>query len=99
MATGNISVNGAAAYQAVSSDHDSVHIAVAGTFDGATVAVEQEINGIAYPLLDQGVAITFSAAADVRLNVVAGDKIRLNASGGGGSMSIDFNIAGAKLVR
>ena len=60
---------------------DGVHLALAGTFGGGTVLVEQRINGAAFPLLNEGANITFTAAADVRLSTGDGDAIRLTTSG------------------
>ena len=98
MASGNISANGASEWQVVQVGGNSVHLAAHGTFDGASVAVEQEINGNVYPVLDEGVAIAIIAASDVKVNVSVGDKIRLNTTGGT-APDIDFNIAGASLER
>lgn len=96
MASNAISADGAQAWQIVSGE--AVHIAVAGTFGGGTISLEQDINGSAYPVLNEGVAITFTADEDVRLNTVSGDKIRLNMAGAT-TPAVDFNIAGASLER
>lgn len=77
-----------------------VHIALAGTFDSASVALEQDINGSTYPVLDViGAAITYIAAIDDPLNFNIGDRIRLNPTGGGGSLAVDWNVAGAGIDR
>ncbi len=98
MATGNIAANTPADWQVVQVGGSSVHLAVHGTFGGTSVAVEQEINGNVYPVLDEGVAIAITAASDIKLNVSIGDKVRLNPTGGTGA-DIDFNIAGASIDR
>lgn len=96
MADGQITANGAEPFQAVHSD--GVHLALAGSFGAGTVSVEQEVNGTVYPLLSSGTPITFTAAADVILDVRVGDKIRLSMAGAT-TPSVDYNLAGAELVR
>lgn len=77
-----------------------VHVALAGTFDSASVALEQTINGTTYPVLDvDQVAVAYTAAIDDPLNLNVGDRIRLSPTGGGGSMAIDWKIAGASISR
>lgn len=98
MASNQIAADGATDFQAVNADSEGVHLALAGDFGGGTVAVQQDVNGTTYPLLDDGVAIVFTAAADVRLNVHPGDKLRLNMSGST-NPAVDFNFAGAAIVR
>jgi len=96
MSSGQILVDGATDFQAV--NQNGVHLAMTGDFGGGTIAVQHEVNGTTTPLLSDGVAITFTADADVRLNVQIGDKIRLNTSGAT-SPVVNFNIAGASLIR
>ena len=95
MASGNIVADGPTTFQSVAGE--AVHLALLGDFGGGTIAVEQEVNGTPGPLLSDGVAITFTSNADVRLNTVAGDKIRLNMSGAT-APDLDFNLAGASLI-
>lgn len=98
MASNRIIADGNSAEQYVISDGEGVHLALAGDFGGGSVAVEQEVNGTFYPLLNEGVAITFTSAADVRLNVVTGDLLRLVTTGAT-APAIDFNFAGASISR
>ena len=97
MAAGSFTANGTSDSQYVKRGGEGVHLSLAGEFGGGIVAVEHMVNGTPYPLLDEGAAITFSAAADVLLNVVSGDIVSLVLTGAT-SPSIDFEIAGAELV-
>lgn len=75
-----------------------VHLAVAtsAVFDGATVALEQDIAGTEEPLLDENdTAITYTAAIDEALLLNVGDRIRFNTSGAGGSTNVPVKLAGA----
>lgn len=59
-----------------------VHIALSGAFGGGTVAIEQQVNGVTSPALDETPApIAFTAAADVLLDLRPGDVFRLTLSG------------------
>jgi hypothetical protein len=94
MAYGAITANTATSWLTVS--ETPTHIALGGTFDSASIALEQEINGTAYPVLDvNDTAITYTAAIDDPLNLNKGDRIRLNPTGGGVSLDVDWSIAGA----
>lgn len=96
MASNNIVGDGPADWQVVA--EEAIHIAVAGTFGGGIITVEQDINGSVYPLLNEGVAITFAVDTDIRVNTAVGDKVRLNMAGAT-APDVDFNIAGASLER
>ena len=97
MASGKIIANGATAFQDVT--QEGVHIAVVGTFDSGSIAVEQEVNGTPAPVLDQGVPIIFTADADIPLSVTKGDRIRLNMTGVVTAADVDFNLGGASIAR
>ena len=96
MASGNIIANGVSGPFLVNGD--GVHLSLNKTFGGGSVAVEHLIEGSYYPVLNEGVAIAFSAAADVRINVQSGDTVQLVTTGAA-SPDIDFRIAGARLAR
>ena len=98
MASNSITANGSTDSMGVASGGEGVHLSLAGSFGGGTVAVENLVNGTFYPLRSDGDALTFSAPANVRLNVVSGDVLRLTTSGATAPV-IDFNLAGAGLVR
>jgi len=101
MAKGTVTTNTPTAFQDVT--QDGVHVAANGVFDGASFAVEQELGdelvSNPQPILDEGVAIVITADIDFLLNVTKGDRIRLNPTGGGGSLDVDFNLAGASIAR
>ena len=71
---------------------ESAHIAMAGDFGGGTVAVEYRVNDTWYPLLNEQVAITFTAANNSGYNVNRGDIIRLTLSGST-SPDLDYKIS------
>ena len=96
MASNQITEDGTTPDQKVNAG--PIHIAVAGSFGGGTVAVEYKNNNTYYPLLNEGAAIQFTTAANVRVNVTAGDVIRLSMTGST-SPAVDYHIAGAGLVR
>ena len=97
MASNRITTNEPTKWQSVSGS--SVHIGIAGTFDGASVALEQMIFGTVYPVRDvDKVPIVYTEATDENLLVEKGDEIRLSPTGGT-SPVIDFNIAGASETR
>lgn len=98
MAANRITADGNTEEQYVISNGEGVHLALAGSFGGGTVAVQHKVNETFYPLLNDGVAITFTAAADVRLNVVTGDLLRLVTTGST-TPAIDFSFAGASISR
>ena len=56
------------------------HISLSGSFGGGTVALEQASEGGAIAVLDSGVAITYTAAADDYINFGEGDSIRFTTS-------------------
>lgn len=75
-------------------------LALDGAFDSASVAVEIDINGTWYPLLDSTpTAIAFTADVNYELPVSVGDRIRLNPTGGLGSQAIDWKVSGASKDR
>lgn len=77
-----------------------VHIALAGVFDSVSIALEQDINGTTYAVRDSGGAvIAYTAATDAFLNFNKGDLIRLTPTGGLGSLAVDWNVAGAGILR
>jgi len=79
-----------------------VHIALDGVFDGASIALEQDIlrDGNESSVLDaDDTAITYVNNKDDSLNFNTGDRIRLNPAGGGVSLSVKWNIAGASIDR
>jgi hypothetical protein len=92
MSSNTITTNAPTAWQVVRGA--SVHIALAGTFDGASVAIEQRINDKSYPVLDDtGTAVAYTDAADISACFGAGAAVRLSATGGGSGMSIDWSIS------
>jgi len=98
MASGKITANTPTDFQDVTGE--PVHISLAGTFDSASVALEQDINGTTFPVLDvNGVAITYAVAVDDVLNFNVGNRIRLNPTGIVTAADIDFNLAGASIAR
>lgn len=79
-----------------------VHIALNGTFDGASIALEQDLlrDDNESPVLDvNDAAIVYTANKDDSLSFNVGDRIRLNPTSGGGSLSVKWNIAGAGIDR
>lgn len=77
-----------------------VHIALAGVFDSVSIALEQDINGTTYPVRDNvGAVIAYTAATDAFIEFNKGDLIRLTPTGGLGSLSVDWNVAGAGILR
>ena len=91
MATGKITANGSTDWYKVV--ETGTHIAVHGTFGGGSVAIEQLINGTAYPLLDAGTAIALTVADDSYYELRPGDAIRL-ATTGATTPAIDYSITG-----
>lgn len=73
----------------------NVHISLQGAFGSGVVAVEQVIDGTAYPLLNEGVAITHSVADDTRYNLSKGDIVQLTLSGST-NPALVWNITGTK---
>ena len=98
MSGNRITADGSTDPQYVAGSSDGVHLALAGDFGGGTIMVNQEVNGVVYPLLDDGAEITFTAAADVRLNVASGDILILTMAGST-APTVDYSLAGAMLVR
>jgi len=96
MASNQITGDGTTPEQKVNAG--PIHIAVAGSFGGGTVSVEYNNNNTFYPLLNEGAPIQFTTPANVRVNVTAGDVLRLTMSGST-SPAVDYHIAGAGLVR
>ena len=96
MASGNIIANGVSGPFLVNGD--GVHLSLNKTFGGGSVAVEHLIEGSYYPVLNEGAAIAFTAAADVKINVQSGDTVRLNLTGAT-APDLDFRIAGARFAR
>lgn len=96
MSTGLIDSNGSTASMTVK--EDATHVALAGAFDGATVALEQDINGTWYPVLDSdSVAIEYTEAVDDSLYLGSYDLVRLTTSGGGGSLAVDWRVSGTRV--
>lgn len=60
---------------------DGVHMSFDGTFGGGTIAIEKEVNKTAYPLLNEGTAITYTVADDSIYNLRKGDRVRATLSG------------------
>lgn len=79
MASGVFTDNGTVGPFLVKSNN--VHVGVNDTFGGGTVAVEKVVTNKTFPLYEDGSAITYTAAADSRLNVSRGDLIQLTLSG------------------
>ena len=96
MSSNRITENGPTEWVFISSSF--AHIALAGSFGGGTITVEQLVNGVVSVLLDNQVAITSMSSDDYRLNVSAGDKIRLNMSGAT-SPAVDWAVGGASKIR
>lgn len=72
-----------------------VHISLAGDFGGGTVAVEQDVNGAWFPLLNEGTAVEFTGNSDVLANLRLGDRIRLNMTGST-APDVNFKLAGCR---
>lgn len=96
MASKNFTTNEPGPWQTV--NQERVHVAAHNDFGGGSLALEQQINGNTYPVLNEGVAITLTADADIPVKLVPGDRIRLNLSGST-SPDLDTNIAGAGIDR
>ena len=90
MATGKITENGSTGWHQVV--ETGTHIAIHGTFGGGSVAIEQLINGTAYPLLDAGAAIALTVADDSYYELRQNDAIRLTTTGAT-TPDIDYAIS------
>jgi len=78
----------------------SPHIAVVGTFQTTAIALEQEIDGVAYSVRDSlGAAISYAAASDDSPPLNVGDKIRFTASGTTVAPAINIAVSGVELFR
>ena len=71
-----------------------VHVSVDGDFGGGTVGIEKTILGVAYPLNEDGVPITFTSGDDSSYNLQPSDKIRLTLTGAT-SPDISWSITGS----
>lgn len=69
-----------------------IKLSFGGTFDGATIALEEKVDDVWLPLLDESTAISYTAPNAFAYNLFSGTTIRFNVSGGGGSMSIPFGL-------
>lgn len=69
-----------------------IKLTMFGAFDGATVALEERINDIWTPVLDETTPISYTADNSFAYNLFTGDFIRMNATGGGGSVVINYKI-------
>lgn len=77
----------------VASDN-GVHIGFGGGFGGGTVSVNKVIGGVASPLYEGGVAISYTAVDDDNLLLVRGDKLQLVMSGST-SPELTWTVTGA----
>lgn len=79
-----------------------VHVILpsSSVFDTVSIALEQEINDAAEPVLDvSDVAIAYTAAKDDSLNFQVGDIIRLNPSSAGASTNVPWKVSGVQIRR
>ncbi len=98
MASNILEANGATAMVNVDAAGEGVHLALVGDFGGGTITVMQNVNGTPTPLLDEGVAITFTASSDVRLNIVSNDQVWLDMAGAT-APSVDWQFSGTGIAR
>ena len=70
-------------------------ISMAGTFGGATVALEQKINETWSPLLDEDTAISYTAANSYGYNLYGGIQIRFSTTNASGTTNIQVSVTGA----
>ena len=97
MATGQITANETSRWQYVPNNGEGVHLSLQGDFGGGEIGVFHAIDGILYPLLEVGVALTYTAPADDLIKVMPGDILALTMTGGT-SPNIVFNMGGAILL-
>ena len=98
MAQSTFTVNGSSGYYEVGSGSDGVHISLSGDFGSGSVAVEQRVNGVAVPLLDNGSAVTLTGADDALYNLKFGDVFRLTLTGST-TPDLDWSINGSVFHR
>jgi hypothetical protein len=99
MATGNLTADGSTPWvhnKRADGKHEgaaSVHVSANGAFGGGTMTIEKRVNGITYPLYDDGTPAVMLAPDDLILSLGIGDTIRLTLQGAT-APSIDWIIAG-----
>lgn len=64
----------------------------AGVWDGATLTLEEQINTIWFPLLDEETPIFYTDDNSFAYSIFGGDVIRFNVTGAGGSTAINYAI-------
>lgn len=69
-----------------------VTISFAGTFDGATVTLQQTINSQWVAMLDEAAAIAYTAANSFSYALQGGTSIRFSTASGGSSMEIIYSL-------
>ena len=79
MSSGVLHENGSSAFLRVIDG--PVHIALNGDFGGGPIAIIQEVHGEEFPLLEEGVAIVFTAADDSEYKLYKGDIVKIELSG------------------
>ena len=67
------------------------HVGLSGSFGGGTITVEKNTPSGWVDLLDEGVAITYTAAADELYNLFDKDQIRFTLAGAT-SPAIDISV-------
>lgn len=89
--TGAFAANGSSDWFLV--ERHPVHIAINGTFGPRAVAIEQDVQGAASTVLDNGTAIGVTANNNSSYNFQAGDTIRLTLSGAT-TPDLNYKISG-----
>jgi len=94
MAHGKLNADGSTGWLTTTTKEGAkTNILLGGSFGGGTLAVEKRVNGTAYPLYENGVAITLTAADDDMYNLAPRTQIRLTLSSST-SPAIDWEVPG-----
>ena len=81
MPQSTFTADGSTGYYEAGAGSEGIHISVSGGFGGGSVAVEQRVNGVAVPLLDNGAAVALTGPDDSLYNLKFGDVFRLTLTG------------------
>jgi len=80
-ADGNSEGDGASPNGWVQVTGNGCHISLQGTFGGGSIAIQQELGSLPFPLLDLGVAVVITAADNSEYQLYNGDRVRLVLTG------------------
>lgn len=64
----------------------------AGEWDGATLSLEEQVNGIWFPLLDETTPIAYTDDNSFAYSIFGGDTIRFVVTGAGASTAINYSV-------